>query len=66
MTPENIKAAVKVAKEFIERSKPVLADHGTYQMGGHTFHNSPSPCDTGALRRQSMELTRALAKMRKP
>jgi len=65
MTDDKIKAAVAAAKEFIARSKPVLADHGTYQIGGDTFKRGASPRDTGALRRQSMELTRALANMRR-
>lgn len=66
MDKERIKKAVAEAKEFIARSKPVLADHGTYEIDGRTFHNGASPRDTGAFRRQSLELTRALADMRKP
>lgn len=53
MYPKKIELAVREAEAFIERAKAALAD----QSG---------PKEGGALRRQSMELTRALADMRKP
>lgn len=55
MTQDSIKKAVDEAVEFIERANVVLASPGI------VFGR-----ETGALRRQSMELTRALAEMRKP
>lgn len=61
MTTTKINAAIKEAQEFIKRAKVAIAEHessGNYSMWGSKH--------TGALRRKSMELTRALAEMRKP
>ena len=59
MRRDDVLAAKKAAKEFIRRVDAVIEDEGA---GTHYFYGSPQ---TGALRRQSMELTRALAAMRK-
>ena len=58
MTVTKIKAAIKEAQEFIKRAK-VAVDEASdnYGMWGSKA--------TGALRRSSMDLTRALAEMRK-
>lgn len=60
MTPETIKAAKKAAQEFIRRAdeaiKEAQEEHG-WIIGTKT---------SGSLRRQSMELTRALSAMRAP
>lgn len=61
-----IKWAVRMAKEFIDRANRVTEDYGTYENDGHIFHNDAPATARGALRRQSMELTRALSAMRKP
>jgi hypothetical protein len=62
MTRETIIDAFIAAKEFTKRCDAVLThpDLQTYQHFG--FGNM----ETSALRRQSMELTRKLAEMRKP
>jgi hypothetical protein len=54
----NLKKAIMEAREFLEKADQVLnADACLWNC---------SPKLTGALRRQSLELTRALAEMRKP
>jgi len=58
MTRENVEKAVEEAREFIKRAEDALAMKSTVFV-------YPSMA-SGALRRQSMELTRALAEMRKP
>lgn len=59
-----IRKAKREAEEFVKRAKAVLDEtdpkepaHSSWLWGTQK---------TGALRRQSMELTRALAEMRKP
>lgn len=62
MTPETIRKAADAAKEFLARCKPVLGSTRKHQYG--EWLNTGK--DTGALRRQSLELSRALSEMRKP
>lgn len=59
MTPETVKKAVAEAKEFQRRATAFLAA----KKDGHAWMGSR---EGGSLRRQSMELTRALSEMRKP
>jgi len=59
MTVTKIKAAIKEAQEFIKRAKAAIAEHET---SDNRMWGSKA---AGALRRSSMELTRALAEMRK-
>lgn len=60
MKTEAIKAAVAEAKRFITRAETLLntEDQRMYGYG--------SPKESGACRRASLDLTRALAEMRKP
>ena len=65
MRNEAIKKAKKMAKEFIEcindmeiEEKQRISQYGPYSYD--------SPKHRGAVRRKSMDLTRALAEMRKP
>jgi len=61
MTVTKIKAAIKEAQRFIKLAKVAAEEHegsGHYAMWGSKA--------TGALKRSSMDLTRALAEMRKP
>jgi hypothetical protein len=60
MNKTDIEEAVKVAEEFIARTKPVLAE-----MNPKYPWVSCGTAASGALRRQSMELTRALVKLRR-
>lgn len=57
MTPESVRKARAEAREFDRRATELLKAEGDAWTGGRL---------SGALRRQSMELTRALAEMRKP
>jgi hypothetical protein len=59
MTEKTIKVAVEEAKEFIKRATIVLGDEETVKYLGITGNKT-----TGALKRQSLELTRALSRMR--
>lgn len=57
--------SIKQAEHFIERANQTLLSHG----GGEKHRNSHTyvqagPRETGALRRASMDLTRALADLR--
>jgi len=65
MRKENITSAKAEAKRFLARVSEWENAQGTYEAHGHTFDNhTPKQC--GSLRRASMDLTRALAEMRKP
>lgn len=48
-----IRLAITIAEEFLRRARLCVNEE------------DPSPKETGALRRQSLELTRALAEMRR-
>lgn len=66
MNNDSIKNAIKEAEAFISKAnKHIEETSKTYTHGDYTF-NVSSPKTGGSLRRQSMELTRALAEMRKP
>lgn len=72
MTPEKIDAAIREAKRFIDRAqkaKKAFRYHGyssaSCNVGGGYWSNE-NTVDTAAARRASMDLTRALADMRKP
>lgn len=59
MRTETIDLAVEAAREFIRRADELTSEDKRFVViGMGTKH-------TGALRRQSMELTRALAEMRR-
>ena len=65
MNIENIWLAEIAAIEFLDRVEEVrkkMDEDGRISPGARVYGCAKS----GALRRQSMELTRALAKMRKP
>ena len=72
MTPDKIKHAIRCAQEFIARGNAVLdaiedPNHPdyVYKIKGGDEIASAVPRFTGALRRQSMEMTRSLAELRK-
>lgn len=56
MTAETVKLAVAEAKRFIEKAGKIKAGHLYFQTSK----------ESAAARRASMDLTRALAEMRKP
>jgi hypothetical protein len=66
MDETTIKFAVKEAERFIAAAKAALRSRHTYTIEGHGEFKSWKPRDTGAARRASMDLTRALADMRRP
>lgn len=61
MTTANIEIAIAEAREFIVRAEAVL---NRAKVQRYTYAGGDR--ESGSLRRQSMELTRALAEMRKP
>jgi hypothetical protein len=61
MTPQAIRSAIQAARLFQERAQAVLRT--AHKLGGHEYVEVGA--QSGALRRQSMELTRSLAVMRK-
>lgn len=67
MNTENIKIAKRLTHEFTKLANEVLATERTIEMhGGGTYKRIDSGSKlTGALRRKSMDLTRALADMRR-
>ena len=65
MNRKKLTAAVAEATRFIERAK-ALPDPAPYKSGNHTFVNDYFPREQGAIRRASMDLTRALADLRRP
>lgn len=62
MTPATICAALKEARAFVKAAEAVLENVEKLSWG-ETYTPGRT---SGALRRQSMELTRALADMRRP
>lgn len=62
MKKMKISAAVREAQRFLEKNKEFEASITKGQFGGYVWGTKES----GALRRASMDLTRALAEMRKP
>lgn len=62
MDDENIRAALAASAEFQKRAKALLEQRKEAQKDGNYSYQSAAG---GSLRRQSMELTRALAAMRK-
>ena len=63
MALDKINRAVEIAEEFVRRAKAVVKESG---VTAENPYGTPSPRLTGALRRQSLELTRALADLRNP
>ncbi len=64
MDIQKICKAHQEAKEFVERAEAVIQIAAV--RDGELEDVYCHPVETGALRRQSMELTRALAEMRRP
>lgn len=68
MTPEDLDVAIAEAKRFIERAeraKQVFNWHSFTVGGGGYFENSDTRA-TAAVKRASMDLTRALVAIRAP
>ncbi len=69
MRVESLKEAIKEAERFLKLARKVEVStvHGTHQMAGKKWQeiSYPSP-QNSACKRASLDLTRALAEMRKP
>jgi len=68
MADETIKEAAAEAKRFLRRVKEYDSSRTvrSSQYKGKTYtYSIHKPIESGALRRSSMDLTRALAKMRR-
>lgn len=64
MTDKKLKAAEAEAKRFLARVSAWRQAQGTYEHSGFTFHIH-TPRENGAVRRASLDLTRALADLRR-
>jgi hypothetical protein len=62
---DDLAHAIREAKRFIAIAKKVQANKNK-PIGTARYYWYASPKDTGATRRASMDLTRALAELRKP
>ena len=69
MNKQKIEACVRLCREFLERVKALNAKADKNQMVYHGPHDldflTSGTRESGALRRTSMELTRALADLRR-
>jgi hypothetical protein len=66
MNEASIKIAIKEAEQFIHRAKLALKDQAGFVHDGRKISYLVAGKKSGALRRASMDLTRALADMRRP
>jgi len=57
--------AVSEAERFIKRAR-ALPKPEAYEMHGRSYTNDSFPKEQGAIKRASMDLTRALADLRRP
>lgn len=66
MNTQTIDTAVAEAKRFLQRVEELkLAEEATLQAGRNIYYSTHSK-QKGALRRASMDLSRALADLRRP
>jgi hypothetical protein len=65
MNRDKLKLAVAEAERFIKRAK-ALPKPEPYESYGHQFERDYFPREQGSIRRASMDLTRALADLRRP
>jgi hypothetical protein len=65
MDRAKLKIAVAEAERFIERAK-ALPPEQPYDRHGMTLVHDYFPREQGAIKRASMDLTRALADLRRP
>lgn len=65
MNRDKLKIAIAEAERFLERAK-TLPPIRKYPHGLNEYDDSYFPKEQGAIRRSSMDLTRALADLRKP
>ena len=66
MNADQIHATIKEAERFIASAKLALKDQADFIHDGRKITYLVAGKKSGALRRASLDLTRALADMRKP
>jgi hypothetical protein len=66
MTPQNIRAAITEAKRFVRAAELALACEKADEDSSYRTYPLAGSKASGATRRASLDLTRALAEMRKP
>ncbi len=66
MNIPEIKNAIAEAERFIDRAKDLLNTVKREETSAYVFESYTVGKESGALRRASLDLTRALADMRKP
>jgi hypothetical protein len=66
MNTQTIDAAVVEAKRFLQRVEELKAEEADAARKGITIYSSTFSKQRGAVRRASMDLTRALTDMRRP
>lgn len=64
MNASKLAAAITEAERFLAKAETVARSPA--RQYGTESHHQTSPKHTGAVRRASMDLTRALAELRKP
>jgi len=64
---KELQKTIDIAKEFIQRADDLIGEieHEEALMPDHKFYRDVSSKDVSAVRRQSMELTRQLAILRR-
>ena len=65
MNRKKLAVAVEEAKRFLARAEALPLPQ-PYTVHGQQFVNNHFPKDQGAIKRASMDLTRALADLRRP
>lgn len=67
MTKKDLETAIAECERFLERARELKRfKPEPYTVGSHVFRTQPSPKLTASVRRSSMDLSRALAELRKP
>jgi hypothetical protein len=69
MTPEKLEIAIEEAERFLRKAKELQTAQEkttTYKLGSKTYVSIPScPKESGAVRRASLDLSRALSEYRR-
>lgn len=65
MNRDRLKVAIEEAERFLRRARN-LPDPEPYMLYGKQYHNDNFPREQGFIRRSSLDLTRALADLRRP
>lgn len=66
MSPSNIRTAITEARRFVATAEALLAREKDDREAGYRTYPLTGSKASGATRRASLDLTRALAEMRKP